>query len=135
MWLTKSSAAEYQQPLDVSPQADSSSSKAALIELKPTSSESAAESECRSEASSFDLSVLVGDAHSLFRFTMFTRVPPEPKAGKKAKKKVESSEKKESFKGHEDVGVKTKLLPKVPNEPQNSTPENLSVTIEHDSNV
>lgn len=132
VWPMKSSVTGTQQPPDVSPLVQSSSSKAALIEIKPTTS-AAAESDDRSERSSFnDLSVLVGDAHSLFRFTMFIRVPPEPKTAKKAKKKTELSEKKESEKSGEDV---TKLLPKVPNEPQKSIPDNLCVTIEHDTNV
>ena len=132
VWPTKSNVTETQQLLDVSSQVQSSSSKAALIELKPTTS--AVESDGGRERSS-DFSVLVGDAHSLFRFTMFTRVPPEPKAAKKAKKKTELSEKKKSEKSGEDVGLIPNLLPKVPNEPQKSIPENLSVTIEHDTNV
>ena len=130
-WPTKSSVVESQQPAVLS-QAESSSSKAALIELKPSSS--VAERESTSDRSAFDFSVLVGDAHSLFRFTMFARVPPEPKPAKKAKKKLDPTE-KEAKMSNKEMAVRTKLLPKVQNEPQTSISENLSVTIEHDSDL
>lgn len=132
VWPTKLSGdGTSTQPPAVSsePSPTSISTKAALIELRPVTESG---TEGVKQGTSFNLSVLVGDAHSLIRFTMYTRVPPQPKV-KKGKKEVESSEKKESKVSNEEVEVKPKLLPKVQNEPQ---PENLSVTIEYsDSNL
>ena len=135
VWATKSSSApgKSEQPpaTDVSLQLPSSSAEATLIELKPSSSAPESDDGGQKRAS-YDLSVLIGDAHSLFRFTMYNRVPPEPKV-KKGKRKVEPSEKKEGQGSREDIEGKTKLLPKVQNDPQ---PGNLSVPIEYsDSNL
>lgn len=131
-WPTKSSnPTKTDEPptSDVSVQVTTTSSEAVLIELTPRSVTHEGDDGDKM-STYFNLPVLIGDAHSLFRFTMYTRIPPEPKM-KKGKKKVQPSEKKGE--ASQDVEVKTKLLPKVQNEPQ---PENLSVTIEcSDSNV
>lgn len=135
VWPTKSNVAQTTPPAVASEASfASTSSKAALIELKPAVSTAERDNRGGEKgATSFDLSVLIGDAHSLIRFTMYTRVPPQPKV-KKGKKEVEPSEEKPADKGSgEDVEVKAKLLPKVQNEPH---PETLSVTMEcSDSNV
>ena len=99
---------------------------ATLIEVKPSSSEAEGDTGVEKPAC-FDLPVLVGDAHSLFRFTMFDRVPPKPVV-KKGKKRKELNVKTEDNGSHEDTEVKSKLLSKVQNDPP---PESLSVTIEY----
>ena len=129
VWPTKSNTDKSTQPPTVTsePSPTSTSSKAALVELRPVS----ATTESDNGGGERGTSVLVGDAHSLICFTMYTRVPPQPKV-KRGKKEVETREKEDKV-STEEVEVKLKLLPKVQNEPQ---PENLSVTIEYsDSNV
>ena len=126
IWPTNSSSDVKVPVTDVPLPVSASSSKATLIEVKPSSSEEEGGIGVDSPAR-FDLSVLVGDAHSLFRFTMFDRVPPKPVV-KKGKKKKELTVKTDDKESHEDTQVKPKLLPKVQNDPP---PENLSVTIEY----
>lgn len=98
------------------------------------------------QKNSFDLSVLIGEAHSFIRFSLFDRVPPEsdskdlaalplsdsssdtsedehPSSGQR---EMESGEKLQERKGsHEDVMVKP---PKISNTLQ---PQHQSVTMEY----
>ena len=130
-WPTNSSSDVKAQDVPVTDMpgpVSASSSKATLIEVKPGSAEEESGIGMDRPAS-FDLPVLVGDAHSLFRFTMFDRVPPKHVV-KKGKKKKELAVKTDDKESHGDTQVKPKLLPKVQNDPP---PENLSVTM--DSNV
>ena len=137
------------------------SSKAGFYELKSVSPSSGkkddgtdseddavpSENESRyHERNSFDLSVLIGDAHSLIRFSLFHRVPSESDGQDLAalslsdsssdtsedehtngeQKEMESSEKIQERKGsHEDVKVKP---PKMSNIVQ---PQHQTVTMEY----
>ena len=145
----------------------SSSSKVALIELKsvsPSSGKDAEDTDSEkdakylendshySERNSFDLSVLISDAHSLIRFSVFNRIPSatdgrdlataplsdsssdssEDERLKSDKIGMKATEKSAGGEGsHEHVEVKVKLPPKIHNVSQEVQPEHHTVTLEY----
>lgn len=125
-----------------------STSKATFHELKSVSLEETDSVEdadyldYHAKRNSFDLSVLIGDAHSLIRFSVYSRVPSESEDLATAplsdssssqssedehladgKTEVKSGEKSSVDKESkfEDVGVKIKLPPKISNMPKHQT--------------
>ena len=101
-----------------------------------------------SKRSSFDLSVLIGDAHSLIRFSVFNRIVSESTGEDLAnlplsesssdsedehsevdKTKMDPGKSREGEKEWEDVEVKTKLLPKRSN--VHGHQQETSVTMEY----
>ena len=157
-WPPGSNHQDTQEPLPKSA-ATTSSSKSGFHELKSVSPSSGKKSDdtdsedgdvlslenerCCREKNSFDLSVLIGEAHSLIRFSLFHRVPPESDSQDLAAlplsdsssdtsedecpdgKPIEIELVQERKGSHEDVGVKP---PKISNILQ---PQHQTVTMEY----